>query len=230
MSDVHIWYLRTCWKSLLESSALLRSADVRVYMNSPKVEERADALHLLNNTFMNQNITVHVRSSWGTGKTQYYGQHARDVKQREAMESLTYATILKWFTGYDWVIRINPDVMIRDDTFLVNTIANDTNASAILINCDWSKNQTRAHTDFFAIKPKALDPLAFLAPSTSNAEASFTNDIRPILESKGHRWIRDAFPTYRFCQAGWGNDKSPIIHKHFDISTSVCPLSFGKES
>ena len=35
----------------------------------------------------------------------------------------------------DWVIRMNPDVIIRDDTLMLDVIQNDPNATAILLNC-----------------------------------------------------------------------------------------------
>jgi len=202
----------------------LRNSDVRVYLNTGKTEERASALQLFDNTFNNQNLTVHVRAHDGT-------QTTREEKQAGAMEALTRAALLQWFDGYDWVIRVNPDVIVRDDTFLLKTMKNDRNATALLINCDWKQKGIRAHTDFFALKPEALPPFAFVKPSNPNAEYSFTNDIKPILESGGHRWIQDAFSMTKQCQAGKMKAfrKTPITHYHpLNLTdSSYCPIPFS---
>ena len=188
-----------------------------VYLNPADSNQRADAINLLNHTFINQNLTVQVRDGNPVSRAQ---------KQFGAMQALSQAALLQWFDGYDWVIRLNPDVIVRDDTFLVDVIKNDPRATALLINCDGVNNSTRAHTDFFALKPEALRLNAFLHPSNPNAEYSFTHDIQSILESGGHRWIREAFPTRNACMAGYGKRfvNTPITHFHFDPNTPTCPI------
>lgn len=52
---------------------------------------------------------------------------------------------------YDWVIRINPDVLIRR-SFWLRTVMKNPNIHAILVDCQTK----RIHTDFFAIRPKEL--------------------------------------------------------------------------
>lgn len=144
------------------------------------------------------------------------------------------------------ICRLNPDVIVRNDTFLVDTIVNDPNATALLIDClpeNYDRNTLMTFqrswkgplmmTDFFALKPSALQPDAFLNPSTANnAEMSFTTDIREILNKGGHRIIPGAGPPTAVCRSGDGRaiEDSPIIHRHFDVETQKisCPIPFSR--
>lgn len=224
MSDEHIWHLKTCWPQVLRTSSLLHNLDVMVYLNPHNESARLGAVHLLSNIFYNQNLTVHIRKSRDM-KGIHDFKLLRAAKQSGAMAAMADGTMFQWFHGYDWVIRINPDVIVRDDTFLAKTIINDHNATGLFINCDWRKNLTRVHTDFFALKPGALLPHAFHEPSSSNSEMSFTHDVRPILQNGGHRWIYDAFPHTRLCRAGSGSAFSSILHSHDpDTNATDCPI------
>ncbi|KAL7535491.1 hypothetical protein ACHAWF_005184 [Thalassiosira exigua] len=219
MSGDHIWFLKSCWPKALSNSLLLRNADIAVYLNSGP-QKRYGAIQLLNNTFIGQNLTVHVRKFAS--------------KQKGAMMALSHAMLLHWFDDYDWVIRLNPDVIVRNDAFLVDTIQNDHSATALLINCDDTFNKTRAHTDFFAIKPSVLSREAFLLPSAGNAEIAFTNDINEtILAKEGHRWIPNANPLTSQCRAADGREmhEAPILHLNFDVhprnlTNTTCHIPF----
>jgi hypothetical protein len=80
-----------------------------------------------------------------------------------------------WFYDYDWIIRVNPDVLIRDSTFLRHVMMynNDDSSSsnrsnrndnkdrvdAILVDCNSTTRNggpRRIHTDFFAIRPSTI--------------------------------------------------------------------------
>lgn len=234
MSETHFWYLQACWPQVLLHSSLLRNADVMVYLSaSESVRERA--IQQLNDTFQEQNLKIHAVDNPGW--------------QEGSMAALYDATRNKWFAGYDWVIRLNPDVIVRNDTFLVETITNDTNATALLANCKPEKYMWGRHsvlkfllswegpliqTDFFALKPSVLPPNAFLNLSHEIAEISFTTDIREsILDKGGHRFIPGAGPvTGVVCRLGHGRalDESPIVHHHFEggeeNNITHCPISF----
>lgn len=198
---------------------LLNTADVVVYLN-PKEEERKEAMNILNNAFRDQNLTIHVRDNPGY--------------QEGTMAALQDATQEGWFSGYDWVIRVNPDVIIRDDTFMVDVMENDPNATGLLINCRKTTNTRipKIHTDFFAIKPEVLPSDAFLNPTGRDAEDSFTNDIREAILNKGNqRWIPGAASPDTACRAGRKRkmEETPIVHFHPDgglMSHFTCPIPF----
>lgn len=63
-----------------------------------------------------------------------------------------------WFTDYDWIIRINPDVLIRNSTWLEQTMADPT-VEGIFVNCNgefYHRDRKQLHTDFFAVRPNQL--------------------------------------------------------------------------
>ena len=47
------------------------------------------------------------------------------------------------------------------------------------------EDYVKVHTDFFALKPSALPPNAFLIPKTNNAEKSFTAEIQSMILKVG---------------------------------------------
>jgi len=232
MSKSHRWYLDTCWPRALLHSSLLSNADVLVYLTASKSDDKEASIAQLNSTFNNQKLKVHVANNPGW--------------QAGATVAMKDATLNKWFVDYDWIIRMNPDVIIRNDTFLRSTINNDTNATAILIDCtpkelDRNKltpkmrawNGPLVQTDFFALKPSVLKENAFVVPSGNLiAEKLFTNDIREsILNKGGARFIEGVSPmTGKSCRAGDGRgvENTPIVHIHYNEAeqTDSCPIPF----
>jgi hypothetical protein len=220
MSAQHIWYLKSCWIPALQNSLLLRSSDVMVHLNPSNDTLREEAKKLLKETFQNQMITIHDRSNL--------------KKQAGAKAALEDAAKEGWFKGYDWVIRVNPDVIIRNDTYILDVMQNDPNATAILINCaHFNPQNPKVHTDFFAIKPGALAPNTFINSTIGNAELSFTNDIRADIMNKGnHRWIENSEPKKGICKAGYyrKEDERHVTHSHVgeDIlqGNFTCPIPF----
>jgi len=244
MSLLHIWYLQACWPDALDHSSLLRNADVMVHMTTPEefqgVVAAEPLVDLLRGTFAGQNITVHVRKHVAGRDTMVGIEHEK--KQNGAMAALIDAAKNKWFHGYDWVIRLNPDVIVRNDTFILETIQ-DPSVTALLVDCYHDPKHlvtnpdeySKIHTDFFAIKPSALPHDAFLVPKTKNAEKSFTEDIRDsILKVGGHRFIPGAEPlTPGFCKLGFGRTldmlgDTPITHwEPQGVPDSlICPIPF----
>jgi len=223
MSSQHIWYLKSCWIPALQNSLLLRSSDVVVHLNPSNNTVREEGKKLLKATFQNQTITIHDRSNPGY--------------QSGAIAALENAAREGWFKGYDWVIRVNPDVIIRNDTYMLDIMQNDPNATAILIDCanlnPQNPQNPKVHTDFFAIKPGALAPNTFLNSTIGNAEYSFTNDIGADILNKGnHRWIKNSEPKEGICRAGCyrKEDERDVTHSHVGEDTLLtnftCPIPF----
>ena len=61
------------------------------------------------------------------------------------------------FHQYDWVVRVNPDVIVRNDQFLVDAF-NDVGIDGAFVNCA-TRGPVRFHTDFFAFRPRAVHAL-----------------------------------------------------------------------
>mmetsp|Transcript_1367 Transcript_1367/g.2972 ORF Transcript_1367/g.2972 Transcript_1367/m.2972 type:complete len:344 (-) Transcript_1367:163-1194(-) len=210
MSRQHEMFLKYCWPNVLARSKLLQQADVAVFLNPAEEEKREEAIDVVKATFENNPLTVYLRENqaYATGAV---------MAMHEAMAS-------NFFDGYDWVIRLNPDVLIRDDAFLTEKMA-DPEVSALLINC--SNRGSKVHTDFFVIKPIVLNANSFPeALWRKNAELSFTKSIQEsVLERKAHRWIPGTAPRTSQCRAGHGHEfhESPIVHQHY-LHPEICSI------
>ena len=241
MSASHFWYLQSCWPKVLDHSSLLRNSDVMVHLTAPE-DVRELATEQLRWTFHGQpNLTIHSVHNPGY--------------QEGAISAMKDALEKQWFADYDWIIRLNPDVIVRNDSFLSDTIYRDPNATAVLVDCippgydrnNFNKIQRQKilrqwtgpliHTDFFALKTSALslDSALFrLTPRLPAAEMSFSSAIREIVLNKGgHRIFPGAGPLEVNCRVGDGRnmDDTPLVHIHFDEEVKnnqiECPISFG---
>ena len=225
MSPDHIWYLKHCWRTAMEHSLLLRNADIGIYLNSPEKQRQKDKKLLLN-VFQNNNVTIFEASNKGSG--------IRQRLQFGAMAAMTDGSIEGWFLDYDWVIRVNADVIIRKDAFLLDVMQHDANATALLVEgpdgFKWKKRGKKNRckhmimTDFFGFKPGAIrqDQFTLHFPhDTQSAEVTLANQLKePILSKKTHRWVREARSKVN-CRVGTARRFSheamratPLVHYH----------------
>merc|ERR1719237_768947 len=63
-----------------------------------------------------------------------------------------------WFDGYDWLVRINPDVIIYDEIPMFSFMDRP-DVSAVIAKChyEWGENKKyywQINTDFFAVRPE----------------------------------------------------------------------------
>lgn len=219
-SDQHKFYLTKCWPLALQHVPLLANSDIVVYLNPSRTETVPIAMDLLSQTFANQNLTVHTR------------EYA--LYQAGAIQAVTDAAKEGWFENYDWIFRLNPDVIIRNDTFIQTTMHHNSTATALLVHC-MGYGQDLAHTDFFGLKSSALPLSSMLQKNIGdNAEITFTNQIRNEVLDKGrHRWIYDARPGGDGSQCRVASDRkpheTPITHFHVEQNEleGDCPIPFS---
>lgn len=237
MSETHKWYLKTCWKDALRNSWVLNSSDVFVYLNQDEamVNETVyeESIMLLQKTFNNDKNTLTIHSVKNAGY------------QQGAIGALSDASKKKWFNGYDWLIRVNADVIVRNDTILKDVIMRnalgETNISGILIDCyGRGGSDPVVHTDFFAIKPSKLPENGLVVDNTTfsnkyvNAERLFTQQIRDtILQPGRHVWLKDSFPKQNMCRAAANSpdlSQASVIHHHYSSEqmqdSELCPVPF----
>mmetsp|Transcript_19377 Transcript_19377/g.27622 ORF Transcript_19377/g.27622 Transcript_19377/m.27622 type:complete len:109 (+) Transcript_19377:334-660(+) len=91
----------------------------------------------------------------------------------------------KLFHGYDWVIRLNPDVIIHNDTTIIARIL-DPSLDGIFVNC--KNDAMKLHTDSSAFRPSTVslnktDVVQLGRPK--NAENHFTYLMALILLEVG---------------------------------------------
>ena len=127
---------------------------------------------------------------------------------------MSIGATLGWFKPFDWVVRINPDVLIRNSSFLMDCV-NDPAVDAVIIWC----SPLRIHTDFFAFRPKALGPDAFVNMTNEHAtiprinhEATVTTSFMEIIKSSRYRMVPDLKPSQGHCRVR--GEKAPVYHMH----------------
>jgi len=174
----------------MHKSRLLRDADVVVsVVNESLTRDATEALAVAFPPIGRNVAYRRVTQSLHTG-----GGMAR---QTGAMVCLDAAEREGWFSTYNWVIRLNPDVIIRDDGFLREAMAQK-DVDAVFANCNKRRTgDVRVMTDFMAWRPKAVQIGAFRLPEghalctkkqqhdspICNSERAATRAFRPVLES-----------------------------------------------
>lgn len=85
------------------------------------------------------------------------------MKMSGAVAAVREGATMGYFDGYDWIVRANPDVLLRDDAFLRENTRSD-DVDALLINCHHNivggdgvpLDVTHVQTDFFAVRPEVF--------------------------------------------------------------------------
>jgi hypothetical protein len=142
------------------------------------------------------------------------------AKQWGANMAMSVAVSAGWFQSYDWVVRLNPDVLIRQSDFIVDHL-DDSSVDAIVARCDFEK----IDTDFFTVRPSALQPNAFAqmypgskdkpvyeGMSLLNHEVTAKKNFLPILFSKRFMDVPNLARMKMTCRVR--GDKAPVYHAH----------------
>lgn len=220
MSNSHKEFLKYCWPQALKNSRLLNSSDISVHM-TPEPEDVTESVQIIKNTFKNQNLSYHVVNNFGYNKG--------------AIAAITDASKSGWFDGYDWVFRMNPDVIIQNDKWFLDTIQKDVDASLLYVECFRNLDHVKAlHTDFFAVKLTSLPPGHLNEKNHWNAEYQFTERMQPLIEKRQHRHIPGAYPKrIHTCRID-GDPDGPVFHFHYlkrketlDLGSGHCPARFS---
>ena len=190
LSREHMAFLRKCWPPAMHKSRLLRDADVVVsVVNEPLTRDVTEALAVafppIGRKVAYRRVTQSLHTSGGM------------ARQTGAMVSLDAAEREGLFSTYNWIVRLNPDVIIRDDGFLREAMARK-DVDAVFANCNKRRTgDVRVMTDFTAWRPKAVQIGAFRLPKghalctakqqfdslICNSERAATRAFRPVLES-----------------------------------------------
>ena len=112
MPAEHVTFLRQCWPlAMILSPQLLQLSDVLFFTTEPPPDDLLDDVFRGSSSlYPKQSVRVETYDNPG-----YQGGAILAIKK--AIEN-------NWFDGYDWVIRLNPDVLIRNETWLVETMSN----------------------------------------------------------------------------------------------------------
>ena len=139
-----------------------------------------------------------------------------------AMYAIAHAQEQGWWDSYDWVIRLNPDVIIYD-AYILKRMLQYTSVWAIFANCWPSLDRIQIHTDFFAIRPEHLPRNAFSDwKNEKSAEKHATKVFVPLFV-KNNRcgWIISR--GTRTCRVN-GNGLWHTGPKRFDAPAPLIPF------
>ncbi|CAB9524522.1 expressed unknown protein [Seminavis robusta] len=224
-------FLLDCWPTALQRfPSLLSQADLIVYTSSQSAED--DQLFT---QLGFPKVTFH------RFQERHYStltQQPIDSKQDGAIRAMVDPFLPQdnWFHQYDWIIRMNPDVLIRNDTWLLQTMHNQS-IDAILghwthynthynnndphnnNNTNGNNDTTMLLTDFHAFRPRAVNHTALFNQyqqqelhhqlhAESHLYAGFSH-----LQHQGRiAWI----PHIEFpgMEARIGGEHCDIIHDH----------------
>ena len=242
-SDQHIQFLTRCWPEAVKRFQLLQQADLLLYT------PRDPPTRLLSNLTGFHNVTIKkyyqpdlqgaseywrrnglMDADWTTLETPELQQQKRQfdaLKQRYAIQSMIdgFLPHHRWFDEYDWVIRLNPDVVIRDDTFLANVIYQQPPVyDLVYVQCNWNQ----IHTDFTAFRPAAVreydHQLILNAMLIQNAEQHLHDSWYPIIHSNRSIALPGAYANNFYCRTV-GNQSS-VAHVHAAELLESCPNYF----
>jgi len=144
--EEHMKMLSSCWPRLMRNKLpILSRADVILHSKGNQTE-----------TELRQ-----VMSDW-PNKIVRVATSENDGYEQGAISAISEAVEKNWFEGYDWVIRINPDVVIMKEAALLDRMT--ANHAGIFANCGGQKMVDGQgadlggliHTDFFAVRPNFL--------------------------------------------------------------------------
>ena len=205
MSELHNTSLQNCWpEALTRSPTLLGSSDVLFFTTTAPTQD-------IVSLFGPNRVRVELYTNPGY--------------QEGAILALTTAVRKGWFNGYDWVVRLNPDVIIRDETWLVQTMQ-DPGVDGIFADC-YSRPCTShctgniVHTDFFVVRPRALRNVdEYYNHNDKIAESSFKSYMQPTLVAGKDRWLPHTAQKGACRVQG---AQSPVIHDHEFIERCKAP-------
>jgi len=208
LSDGHLDFLRKCWPALMKNSALLQHADVLLFATG---EPPQDIVH---EVFRDKTVRVE--------------QYPNKGYEGGAMAAMEVSTNQSWFSGYDWVIRLNPDVLILEDEWLIKNMLDD-GVDGIFADChdgtcvSGCTSVTHMNSDFFAARGKLMGPGSIPFERFDGAESQVTAMFRSTVQLGRDRWVPGTKQESICRIRGPG---VPVLHAHSVVK--MCPLAKGE--
>ena len=214
----HLRYL-PCWEDAIQRLQIFKYAHLILYVPQ---EPTFELLQML--PFPKVIVKLYNNTGYQSGAIQaMIDPFTRNVPE----DNTTTTTITSWFDEYDWVIRLNPDVLIRNDTWLMETMLNP-HIDGIFHECWNSKNTSKVdpvlHSDFYALRPVAMEYARILNTSHPYAEEHLTLAVRNIYDSGRIAYVEGAY-THIGGHCRIEGAHSPVVHAH-DVWSS-CPYYYN---
>lgn len=185
LSERHMEYFHGCWSSWMEQlGLLLPHMDVQIFATNrttvpTQYIDEIKTLFRYNPNLQFKYLTAEVQDQSVQQRPRQRGREKGKVGANLGSE-LGFRN--GWFTKYDWIINIIPDILIRNSTWMVQQLFDPT-VDGIFLDCgeDNDRSDTsrikKINTDFFAVRPSVLVELQqqqVLSSSTTSISASTT--------------------------------------------------------
>jgi hypothetical protein len=228
-STSHGRFLEKCWPSAIQKLKILSDAHLILYSAvapSPEIMESLRGFQkIVVHQFEQLPIPTNATHAEEEAHKQNGAKHAMidpySVSNHTDSNNESTTTTTSWFDGYDWVIRLNPDVLIRREKWLRQTMLMP-DVDAILIDYSTPEQPLRRlNTDFYAFRPAAVDRAALMLEfdRQPTAEKHFGAALQSILQSNRFRWVPGT--TRIKADARVLGRQSPVIHAHAALHS--CP-------
>lgn len=200
MSPNHLTHLQTCWPNMLIQSPMLSRASIFIYATSYNISESwtAALARLPNNQTMYHKYNQH------------YVNGAVAPMRDPAFVRLIDPAL------FDWILRLNPDVVIYNIARVENMM-HDPNVDAILAACAYKDEcqqlsgctKNHVHTDFTVFRAKLFLNMS-LVIGQGHAEAWMRDQLHDVVANHRERWI-STHNQDRDCRL---RIKGEIMHEH----------------
>jgi len=198
LSPQHLRAFTQCWPRARQTAPQLhRNSDVMIFSTGGATN--AVPFNVTSLWSSPQSVSVVLRDNPGY-------QEGANLPMLEASANKSL------FDAYDWVVRLNPDVIIRNETRLL-ALMHDPDAEGIFADC-WARKCERnctgnlLNTDFFALRPHAL-PDRTSWPKILNAEEAFTKAMESTMKKGKDRWL-----LYQKKNRGGCRTQGDVEHNH----------------
>ena len=207
LSNQHTEFLKHCWPALLNRLPLFQKSDFMMFITKEKKSDGDD--EYIKSIFNKTGIATVFVSNPGY--------------QEGAILALVEGFKNGWFEDYDWVIRVNPDVLIRNDTFILASMA-DESISGIFVDCQDKPcpsgrgcSDRIIHTDFFAVRPSAVSLGELRHINETSAEPMATKAFSGIVQNEADAWLPSTGPQRGHCRVKGA--ESPVVHDHMLLAS-----------
>jgi hypothetical protein len=210
LSESHLAFLHRCWPVATQRLTLFKHSDLILFTssNSSRLDEWLEPLEFANKT------------------VRHYDVVKEDPYHGGAKLALVDPFEKGYLDGYDWVIRLNPDVLIRNETWLLAALQNP-DIDGIFVWCSPPPEDVKIHTDFMAFRPRAVvhDPEKSprqYAREIERTEPHAETIMSSIIKSGRHARLPGG-ECYRRLRRVVGKE-SPVVHAHNLVK--FCPDYF----
>jgi hypothetical protein len=221
-SPLHVDFLEKCWGHAVRRVPLLQAADL-LYYTSAK-----DPVQVIYNLGFRNVKVLQFEEDVQVQNQSYTWRQMDRRKQIGAIRAMVDPSLREWLHPYDWVIRLNPDVLIREDLFFRTHMMNDSIAGIFHRVGSSEQPLQLLHSDFYMFRPRAFfqnQNIPRCRQRRPHAEAKLLCLFQSLIED-GRALVEIPNVRNRGKLARIAGKKSPVIHDHELVR--ACPNYFRK--